>query len=454
MLDRRAAGRTGLTAATAVGVLSASAGVVPVPLELLVAAAVGVALAAMAFRWPLVAVTLGSALAICLPYYAGRYVAGTLGLTPFAAVCLVLLPAAIALRGEVRLRLLDVAVGALVLLRAVALTLNYSGGIGGVAALVLGVALPYAVFRLLGTRADVRHALAWVVVLTAIPLALVGLRERAGVPNPFFAFPAQYQAAQWAHPEFRGGGVRAEASFGHPIAFGLYLALALVLALALALTARLVWQRAVAAVACALALLALTATLSRGPMLVAALGAVAWLAVSVGRLNVVRVGAVAGVLVVAAVATPVWSTVKALASASTGDTREARSAEFRLEVLRVMADPAQLSLLGKLAPGDEGLSASLAQRVGLKSIDSEFALVYLSNGLLALVALLAAAALVTVVALRAGLSPVDRAWAVATAASYVNLTTVALLTQHAELFWISTALVACLAQSPRERVVR
>lgn len=428
------------------GVLLVAAGLTPVPLEWAVAAACGVGLAFLGLHQPTAAAAIGTAFVICVPFYSGRFLIGSLGLTPMSVVCLVLLPLAFTLRGHVRLRLLDVVVASLVIFRILALAFNYEGGLGGAAAVVLGVALPYAVFRILGMRSRVRLVLAWTVVLTSLPLSLIGLRERAGIPNPFFSFPAQYQAAQWARPEFRGGGVRAEASFGHPIAFGLYLALVLVLSISLAITACGVWQRMTAAAACALALLTLTATLSRGPLLVAMVGVMAWLALTSSRLNLLRVTGVASLLVVAAVATPVSTTVQQLIAASSGDTREARSAQFRLEILRVVVDTDQFSWLGLAAPGAEGISASLAERVALKSIDSEFALAFLSGGLLTLCAMVAVAVLVSGVALRPGLAPVDRAWAVATSASCINLTVVALLTQHAELFWASVGLIAALAQ--------
>jgi hypothetical protein len=368
-----------------------------------------------------------------------------------AAGCLILVPVVFARAHQVRLGWLDGAVASLVVLRGLSVALNYSGRIGGIAALVLSTALPYVVFRVLGIGADVRRVLAWVLVIASIPLSVVGLRERAGTPNPFFTLiPPGYQADQWAHPEFRGGGVRAEASFGHPIAFGMFLALVIVLAVALAMTAQAGRQRLVAAAAGGLALVALTATLSRGPLVVAALGVAAWLLATVGRLNVLRLAAVFGALAVLVVTTPVAATVQRLQAATTGDTREARSAQYRLEILSVATDPQELSLLGKETTSTDGVTAAVVERTGLKSIDSELALVFLANGALPCLALIGAGVLVASVCLRPGLNPVDRAWATATAAGYINLTTVALLTQQAELFWASTAVVASLAQRTKE----
>jgi hypothetical protein len=85
-------------------------------------------------------------------------------------------------------------------------------------------------------------------------------------------------------------------------------------------------------------------------------------------------------------------------------------------------------------------------RTGLRSIDSEFALEYLSGGLLVLLAFALVVLGVVRVAVRRGLSPVERAWAVGMVATSANLLTVALLTQQAELFWAWTALLAGLEQ--------
>jgi hypothetical protein len=447
---RAVAARTALTLVGVTAVLLVAAERTPVPRELVTAAACVGALALIALRRPAAALGVATAVAVVVPFYDGRYVSGSLGITPMMAGCLVLLPAAATHLRDVKLVWLDGVVALLVALRAASLALNYSGRLGAAAGLVLGTALPYVVFRLFSRHADVRRLLAWVLVVASIPMSVIGLQERYGTPNPFFTLlPTGYQGDQWAHAELRGGGVRAEASFGHPIAFGMFLALVLVLAVALAMTERKGWHRLVALGAAGLALLALTATLSRGPLLVGAIGVTAWFLATLGRLHVLRVAAVLGMLVVLAFTTPVAATVERLYAASTGDTREARSAEYRLQILALARDPEQFSLLGKEAPGDEGFSVALTTRTGLKSIDSELALVFLANGALPAMALVGAGLLVTVVCFRPGLSPVDRAWAVATAAGYINLTTVALLTQQAELFWASTGVVAALAQTSR-----
>jgi hypothetical protein len=439
----------GATLAAPFIVLVAASGLLPAPPAVLAALALGVALALLAARQPRAALVVATAVVVLVPFYDGRYVTRAIGLTPMSAACIVLLPVAFAKRSRVRWGALDVAVLVLVVLRSASLLLNFSNGVGAVITFLLQLALPYVVFRLLATEVETVRALTFTVVATGTLLALEGIREHNGVPNPFFSLmPPQYQASQWARPELRAGAVRAEASFGHPIAFGMFLALVLVLTLALALTVRAVLARVALFGALGLCLLALTGTLSRGPLLVAALGATAWLLISFRRIAVLRVGALLAVLSAVIVTTPIAATVDRLVAASTGDTREARSAQYRLEILAVVKDPEQFSLLGK--PNEDGsVTAAVYARTGLKSIDSEYALVYLFAGVLALAALLAIAALLLEVAARPRLSPVERAWAVAMAASCLNLLTVALLTQQSELFWASTAIVAGIGQRHR-----
>ncbi|MGZ6827400.1 MAG: hypothetical protein ACXVGH_11445, partial [Mycobacteriales bacterium] len=366
-------------------VLGVAAGRSPLPVGAGVAVALGAGLSLAALRRPTAALVTAVAVVCLVPYYDGRLVGRSLGLTPMAACCLVLLPAAWQARGRLRLGLLDGAVALLVLLRCAALVLNFSGGVGAVGTVLLQVALPYAVFRVLALDADVPRRLAPAVVGSAAVLSLVGIAEHAGRVNPFFTLlPAQYQAAQWARPETRDHSVRAEASFGHPIAFGMFLAVALVLAVALALTAERLLPRLLLLAAAAVVAVGLADTLSRGPLLAAGLGLLLWLVAAGRRVDPLRLAAAVALAAGLAVASPVPGIVDRLVSASsTADSREAVSAQYRLVILDVVQDPAQFSLLGR--PNDGGpVTDAVYDRTGLKSIDSEFALDYLSGGLLVL----------------------------------------------------------------------
>jgi hypothetical protein len=429
-----------------------------VPLVVLVVAAgrapVGAGVAALvplyglgcllAWRRPRAALGVGAAVMVLVPIYYGRYAVGTLAVTPVIAVCLVLLPVALTRSRRVLIGPLDVAVAAYVLVRALSLLVNYSTGVGALAGLLLGVALPYVVLRLLTAEAD-QGLLAWVVVLTGAVLSVVAMAERAGSGNPYFSLlPATYQP-ELAEQSMRLGTLRAEGSFGDPIAFGLFLALALVLGACLSLTAASLRSRLAALTASGLVLYGLTATQSRGALLVAVVGTSGWLVLT-RRLDVRRLSVVVAAVAVVVVTTPVLGTVLALKDSSTGDTRESRSATYRLEILSVARDPESFSLLGQQTEDAGGITLSVSSRVGLKSLDSEFALVYFAGGLLGLLAFTAVAGLVLRVAARSGLRPLERAWALGVGASYLNLLTVALFTQEAGLLWGWTALTASVAQ--------
>jgi hypothetical protein len=305
------------------------------------------------------------------------------------------------------------------------------------------------VFRVLASDRRVPTASAAVLVAAATALSIVAVRERAGIPNPFFALAGNYQVQQWARPELRFGTVRAEASFGHPIAFGMFLAFVLVLALGLVLHARRSAVRIAVVTAAGLLATALVATLSRGPLIVAVVGMSWYLLATLRRVPPRRVLVLAGAAAVLVVTTPVLPTIQALQAQSTGDTREARSAAYRLEVLSVALDPQQFSLLGKESKQVQGVQGALMDRTGLKSLDSEFAVVYLASGALALGALVAVAGLLIRTAARPDLDGLDRAWAIGMAACCLNFVTVALLTQESELFWAGVGVVAAPAAGRR-----
>jgi hypothetical protein len=442
-------GRTGLLLVAPLVVLGVAAGRLPLGPVVLLAALLGALAAVVAYRYPTRAVLVATAVVTVVPFYDGRYVIGAVGLSPVGAACLVLAPAAFDARRRVRLGSVDVAVASLVFLRCASAAVNAARPLGAALNVLLSSALPYAVFRCLTVSADMPRRLAGAVVTAAVPLAAIGVAERNGFPNPFFTLVRpELEAAQWARPEVRSGGVRAEASFGSPIAFGMFLALAFLLAVVLALSVHALLPRVLLLAASGLLLLALTATLSRGPLLVAAVALAVWLLMHALRVDTVRVGVLALVVGAFVVATPVLGTLQNLQRASTGDTAEARSAEYRFQVLDVVRDPAQFSLLGKPAVGGP-VSQAVGSRTGLKSIDSEFAVVHLTYGVLALLAFVAVGLLVVRTAFTRGLGAVDSAWAVGLAVSFVNLLTVALLTQYEELFWGFTAVVAGIAQRRR-----
>jgi len=189
-------------------------------------------------------------------------------------------------------------------------------------------------------------------------------------------------------------------------------------------------------------------------LLVAGAALAVWGLLEVRRVSPGRVAALAVVLVGVLVLTPALSIVDTLWTASSGDTREARSAEYRLEVASVLFDRSQFSLLGRETADSGEVSRAVANRVGLKSIDNEYAIVFVAGGLLSLIAFAAIGLQVLRLPFWRGLDPVDRAWMVVLGASFLNLATVALLTQFSDLFWISVAVAASIVQERQSRPTR
>ena len=414
---------------------------------LLVAAALVAAVAAyVAATRPATAAPLAIGAIAFAPVYWGRGLGGFgVAIIPVTAAGAILLPAAVRERARFRLVALDVAVATYVVVRAASYLLNYSTGAGAAVGFGSRVAAGYVAFRLLGLVPGLRRRLAVALVAVGGLLAVLSRFEASGTNWFFGALPVGFQASAWARPELRFGSVRVEASFGHPIAFGLFLALVVALAAGLSVTSG--GRRTWAFVGLGgISLLALVDTLSRGPLLVAFGAVVIWAVLERRRITGARVVVATAVVGALILFTPALIAVGALWASSSGDTREARSADYRLQVAALIADPDQFSLLGVATDVEGEISTSVSDRVGFKSLDNEYALVYVGGGALSLLAFVWVVLAAARTALAAGLDPVDRAWTVALATVSIGLLTVALLTQFADLFWIGLALTACIAQ--------
>jgi len=136
--------------------------------------------------------------------------------------------------------------------------------------------------------------------------------------------------------------------------------------------------------------------------------------------------------------------IEELASSLTDGSHDAASAEYRLHLFDVMTDSSNLSLLGNATDGLPASTRATAQSVGLESLDSQFAVVYFLNGVIALALFVGVVVAVVLVPIRQSLSPAERAWASATGATALGLTAVALLTQHTAIFWIGVGLTSAL----------
>jgi len=419
------------------------------------AALLVVGFAYLAHRQVNVAVVIGLCVVASLPVYAGRYVGGTqFGVTPGLVVGIILLPSALSSLRLARLVPMDLAVAAFCGLRVLSTLLNLSVRPGAVLGPALYVAVPYTVFRLLALRRDLPRVAAVAVVIGGTASAVFAVLEHSGAGNLYFRLPSSgYEYSAFAQEQFRFGEVRAEAAFGHSIALGMFLALALVLAVALAVETTNLLARSALALAATVMLLGTLDTLSRGAMLMLAAGVALWFVLESRRLQLTTL---LGVLLVGAavvVATPVSSTVSELVSSSqSSDTNEAASTEHRVAILDLVRDPSEFSVLGQRSAGTGSVTDQVEQRTGLNSFDNAYALVYLSNGVLTVLAFLAVGVLAFVTLAAGGLTNLERAWAAALCAATLNLFTVNLLTQFGDFYWMAAGV--CAASWQRLRVVR
>lgn len=370
--------------------------------------------------------------------------------TPGVISLVVLLPAAWRYRREWRLTRLDAAVSAYVVLVCLSYAVNSSGGASGILKTIIGVALPYAVFRLIVLDKPTLAAASLTLVIVGASLAVAAFSERALGENPFFGvFPSGFESGRWERAELRFGGIRAETGFGHPLPFAMFLAFVVVIALALMVGRAGTGRRVALAAVVALITGGLVATATRGPVLVAGLALLLW----AFRLGVRRGSAALMSALLIVTATIALSAAGSAADRIVADSLDptspaARSAAFRLYLFDLVSRPDQFSVLGQPSgERDQGITATVLARTNLRSIDNEFALVYLSFGAVALLALALAAVLTGWVALGAGLDPLERAWAVGAFAAFVGLTFVALLTQYAVLFWYAVGATSAISQT-------
>jgi hypothetical protein len=114
----------------------------------------------------------------------------------------------------------------------------------------------------------------------------------------------------------------------------------------------------------------------------------------------------------------------------------------------VVADPANFSLLGKDVTSDDtgSFTRAVGESVGLKSFDNAYALIYIGFGAIPLAVFIGIGLVIARWSFRSGLTLVERAWLAVVLATFVNLTTVDLLTQLGHLFWMALGLIAATMQ--------
>jgi hypothetical protein len=392
-------------------------------------------------------------LVVMLPVYWGRPVVGLaiMAVPATAAAAVLALPALRALPA-VRWGLVDAAYLGFVGFLAVAAFLNTTSGTGAAAGLVWRYAIPYVVWRALAPRAPRWVTLARILVATGTAMAVFALVEKATGSNWYFgALPAGYQTELAVSLE-RFGSVRAEASFGEPITFGMFLGMCLVLAVTLAVASGRRAERLLALGVVGVLAAAVLASGSRAALGVAGFG----LLVQAGRFvtpaYLKRFLVIAMLATAALMSTGFLSTVSAtLATVSGTDTREGRSAQYRFDVFEVLGDSRNYTILGEPATeGASGVAALAVERTGLKSLDNQYAFLLVTGGVLSLASFL----LVGFTVLREALTRqsrdlFERAVTSGLASLFAGFLVVALLTQLADLFAILVALLAGARQSRR-----
>lgn len=446
-----------LSAVGAVAVLLVAAVAAVVSLPLAFAVVVLFLATAAASAWTSAALTGAGIVVALVPIYWVPDIPGTrVSVPPMVVACIALAPVALRLRPQLRWGLTDRLVGLYVLVVAVSYTLNTSGSLGSITATVLGVAVPYATFRLLAFRPEASSQVAVGLVVGGVVSAWIAVREYRGWPNPFFEyFRSGHQHAFFARADERLGHVRPEAAFGHAIALGMFFVLAAVLAIGLAWSARRAPRtpRVLLYASVAAIVFALLNTLVRGPLIMIGFAVIVLVARESRRGQIGR-GVAIAIAAVVLVNVPAFSNVLQLRDATfESGGRVQRSGEYRFEIWRVITDPANFSLLGDAVVDEDGLGFTKAagHAVGLKSFDNAYALIYIGWGVLALAAFVLIALRVAQAALFSPLPIIDQAWAASLLAALVNLMTVNLLTQFAHLFWAGLGLIVTAHQLATQR---
>jgi hypothetical protein len=153
--------------------------------------------------------------------------------------------------------------------------------------------------------------------------------------------------------------------------------------------------------------------------------------------------------------TPVGGTFSRLTSSISGDSSEAATAEHRATVNRFITDSKYFSYFGPDATGYRAPEEAARALTGLKTlttdaIDSEYSVLYVSQGLVPFSAFLIIGLVVWLTVLRKGLGPLERAWVAAVAAAFMGLWSVALITQFRTIFWIALGVVGAIQATHSE----
>lgn len=386
-----------------------------------------VILAVLAARWPEKFIV-GLVLLLLFPYtWSPTTVSGAL-----PPLILVALPAGLlaairlTLRGHLRMNILDWLVCAVVASAFVSevgagATHRYSQD------LLEGLLIPYFAFRLIMTAwPNTISRLPSALMVTGVCLSGIALWEVLHGSNLFsYSSLTNPNLAQWAVNYPRAGGIRAEATMGHPIALGAFLLIPLVFAY--------MQRRYWLFTAC---IAGEVLTLSRGPYIAVIAALVLGSAVT-GRLRRVWVAAaVIGALV--AIVAPLQNTIS---ESFRSGTEANANASYRSSLLETSLSSS--TLLGNPTPKASSLYGHAGQ-FQLSDVTSEFALLAGRQGLVGLtiwVAFLVAFGYV----IRVGQRRDDAlliALGVILVGEWIALLSVALITSFAATFLLIVAMTA------------
>lgn len=289
------------------------------------------------------------------------------------------------------------------------------------------VTLPYFGFRLLFDATDVRRLFAPALIWIGVIVSLVGIWEGLTGRNPIMSpgivtyGSSGHYVTSWNVQDYRDGHLRALSTFGHPIAFGMFLLIPL--AFALARGGR--WNLAAAGIF----LIAEALTYSRGPWA----GALVVLVLLAGRSRG-RILAFATVLIVGAVF--VGPVNRVLIESGSASTEAGTNTYYRIGLLtRAFHD---MSVLGH--PFTDLQSAI----PNYPDVTSLLAGTIIQTGLVGVVelALIAWLAILALVHARRRTDPDYHAAAAALTAQFVGLLSVTLITNYQFFFWALVAYVA------------
>lgn len=277
----------------------------------------------------------------------------------------------------------------------------------------------------------------WATNMIAIVLTFVGVWSIAEYLlswHPFIGLDPSSPEAFWSAVQTRAGHVRSEAAFGHAIALGGSLAAGIPFMLMST------WEHRVKVISIAILAAGILATLSRGPLTAAVLGAALVIVFAPGvRLNLATRAGFASIS--ALVAVPVTYVITStLAEAGTQATA---SAEFRGTLYSHILEDARVNSVGRFvefpAPGVQ------VYRSVYHSIDSTFVQTALTFGWVPLLVVLPALVVIIarVIVRRANIAEITLV------AQLPVIATVALITQYHYIVWLLAGMAVSMSASAR-----